>query len=91
MIAQPLPEDATVIPVRIEEAPAATEVDDGSAPYPSDRPNLSPAGTYLGSAARKPHTHGAFARRAAPDPYDAAVSAWRCSHSMRRTVPVAER
>lgn len=43
----------------------ATEVDDGSAPYPSDRPNLSPAGTYLGSAARMPHTHGAFARRAA--------------------------
>ncbi|WP_405217640.1 zinc-binding dehydrogenase [Agrococcus sp. Ld7] len=43
----------------------ATEVDDGSAPYPADRPNLSPAGTYLGSAARMPHTHGAFARRAA--------------------------
>lgn len=43
----------------------ATEVDDGTAPYPSDRPNLSPAGTYLGSAARMPHTHGAFATRAA--------------------------
>lgn len=43
----------------------ATEADDGSAPYPSDRPNLSPAGTYLGSAARMPHTHGAFARRVA--------------------------
>lgn len=43
----------------------ATEVDDGSAPYPADRPNLSPAGTYLGSAARMPHTHGAFARRVA--------------------------
>ncbi|HET8867911.1 MAG TPA: zinc-binding dehydrogenase [Agrococcus sp.] len=43
----------------------ATEVDDGSAPYPSDRPNLSPAGTYLGSAARMPHTHGAFASRVA--------------------------
>lgn len=43
----------------------ATEIDDGSAPYPADRPNLSPAGTYLGSAARMPHTHGAFASRVA--------------------------
>lgn len=43
----------------------ATEVDDGSAPYPAESPNLSPAGTYLGSAARMPHTHGAFASRAA--------------------------
>ncbi|WP_347756335.1 zinc-binding dehydrogenase [Agrococcus sp. ProA11] len=43
----------------------ATEIDDGSAPYPVERPNLSPAGTYLGSAARMPHTHGAFARRVA--------------------------
>lgn len=29
--------------------------------YPRDRPNLSPGGTYLGSAARIPHTDGAFA------------------------------
>jgi L-idonate 5-dehydrogenase len=43
----------------------ATPVDDGSAPFPADRPNLSPAGTYLGSAARMPHTAGAFARRVA--------------------------
>lgn len=43
----------------------ATPVDDGSEPFPADRPNLSPAGTYLGSAARMPHTHGAFASRAA--------------------------
>ncbi|WP_072314175.1 zinc-binding dehydrogenase [Agrococcus sp. Marseille-P2731] len=43
----------------------ATPIDDGSAPFPADRPNLSPAGTYLGSAARMPHTHGAFASRAA--------------------------
>ncbi len=43
----------------------ATPIDDGSAPYPADRPNLSPAGTYLGSAARVPHTHGAFASRVA--------------------------
>ncbi|MCR8669816.1 zinc-binding dehydrogenase [Agrococcus sp. HG114] len=43
----------------------ATPVDDGSAPFPADRPNLSPAGTYLGSAARLPHTDGAFARRVA--------------------------
>ncbi|RUQ99168.1 L-idonate 5-dehydrogenase [Labedella endophytica] len=32
--------------------------------YPEDRPNLSPGGTYLGSAARIPHTHGAFSERA---------------------------
>ncbi|WP_306232701.1 L-idonate 5-dehydrogenase [Agrococcus beijingensis] len=43
----------------------ATPIDDGSAPFPADRPNLSPAGTYLGSAARLPHTDGAFARRVA--------------------------
>ncbi len=30
-------------------------------PYPQDRPNLSPGCTYLGSAARYPHTEGAFA------------------------------
>lgn len=34
---------------------------DGSR-YPSDRPNLSPGSTYLGSAALMPHTQGAFAR-----------------------------
>lgn len=31
-------------------------------PYPAERPNLSPGCTYLGSAARYPHTEGAFAR-----------------------------
>jgi L-idonate 5-dehydrogenase len=30
--------------------------------YPADRPNLSPGCTYLGSAARYPHTQGAFSR-----------------------------
>lgn len=34
---------------------------DGSR-YPADRPNLSPGSSYLGSAARFPHTEGAFAR-----------------------------
>lgn len=29
--------------------------------YPEERPNLSPGCTYLGSAARYPHTEGAFA------------------------------
>ncbi|PPG27001.1 L-idonate 5-dehydrogenase [Pseudoclavibacter sp. RFBB5] len=43
----------------------ATPGDDGETPFPADRPNLSPAGTYLGSAARIPHTQGAFARRVA--------------------------
>ena len=30
--------------------------------YPKDRPNLSPGCTYLGSAARFPHTQGAFSQ-----------------------------
>jgi L-idonate 5-dehydrogenase len=34
----------------------------GAARYPADRPNLSPGCTYLGSAARFPHTDGAFSR-----------------------------
>ena len=40
--------------------PASPGPGDGS-PYPFDRPNLSPGCTYLGSAARVPHTEGAFA------------------------------
>lgn len=36
----------------------------GAARYPADRPNLSPGCTYLGSAARFPHTDGAFSRYA---------------------------
>jgi L-idonate 5-dehydrogenase len=48
----------------VEETPVAvhpaTPGDDGTTRYPRDRPNLSPAGTYLGSAARYPHTDGAF-------------------------------
>ncbi|MGP9529314.1 L-idonate 5-dehydrogenase [Glutamicibacter sp. AOP5-A2-18] len=39
----------------------ATPGETGEA-YPSERPNLSPGCTYLGSAARYPHTEGAFAR-----------------------------
>jgi threonine dehydrogenase-like Zn-dependent dehydrogenase len=42
-----------------------TAHDDGSTPWPHDRPNLAPASTYLGSAMRLPHTQGAFARRVA--------------------------
>lgn len=34
----------------------------GDVRYPEDRPNLSPGCTYLGSAARYPHTDGAFSR-----------------------------
>ena len=41
--------------------PAGTS--DPAAPHPPGRPNLSPAVTYLGSAARFPHVAGAFARR----------------------------
>ncbi|MGO4590849.1 L-idonate 5-dehydrogenase [Paenarthrobacter sp. 2TAF44] len=36
----------------------------GAARYPAERPNLSPGCTYLGSAARYPHTDGAFSRYA---------------------------
>lgn len=36
----------------------------GAARYPAERPNLSPGCTYLGSAARHPHTDGAFLRYA---------------------------
>jgi L-idonate 5-dehydrogenase len=42
--------------------PATPGPGDGSR-YPLDRPNLSPGCTYLGSAARFPHTDGAFAER----------------------------
>lgn len=34
----------------------------GAAKYPAASPNLSPGCTYLGSAARYPHTDGAFSR-----------------------------
>ena len=40
--------------------PATPGSGDGSR-YPLDRPNLSPGCSYLGSAARIPHTDGAFA------------------------------
>jgi L-idonate 5-dehydrogenase len=40
----------------------ATPAGDGRTRYPADRPNLSPGCTYLGSAARFPHTDGAFVR-----------------------------
>ncbi|MBX0299656.1 L-idonate 5-dehydrogenase [Cryobacterium sp. 1639] len=46
---------------RVAVHPATPGPGDGS-PYPADRPNLSPGCTYLGSAARFPHTEGAFAR-----------------------------
>lgn len=43
----------------------ATELPGDGSRYPADRPNLAPGGTYLGSAARVPHTEGAFADRVA--------------------------
>ncbi|CAA9396570.1 MAG: L-idonate 5-dehydrogenase [uncultured Propionibacteriaceae bacterium] len=45
--------------------PARPDPGDGSVRYPYNRPNLSPAGTYLGSAAHLPHTDGAFVKYAA--------------------------
>lgn len=42
----------------------ASPAADGVTRYPAGRPNLSPGCTYLGSAARYPHTDGAFARYA---------------------------
>jgi Threonine dehydrogenase and related Zn-dependent dehydrogenases len=41
--------------------PATEGAGDGSR-YPAGRPNLAPGSTYLGSAARMPHTQGAFVR-----------------------------
>ncbi len=42
----------------------ASPAGDGVTRYPADRPNLSPGCTYLGSAARFPHTDGAFVKYA---------------------------
>ena len=42
----------------------AAPAGDGVTRYPADRPNLSPAGSYLGSAARFPHCDGAFVKYA---------------------------
>jgi L-iditol 2-dehydrogenase/L-idonate 5-dehydrogenase len=42
----------------------ATPAGDGVTRYPEERPNLSPGCTYLGSAARFPHTDGAFVKYA---------------------------
>ncbi|MCW2805482.1 MAG: L-idonate 5-dehydrogenase [Propionibacteriaceae bacterium] len=44
--------------------PARPDPGDGRVRFPADRPNLSPAGTYLGSAAHLPHTDGAFVKYA---------------------------
>ena len=49
---------------RVAVHPATSAPGDGSR-YPAERPNLSPGCTYLGSAARFPHTEGAFATRVA--------------------------
>jgi 2-desacetyl-2-hydroxyethyl bacteriochlorophyllide A dehydrogenase len=43
--------------------PGTPQAGNGSR-YPADRPNLAPGSTYLGSAARMPHTQGAFVRLA---------------------------
>ncbi|MBT2498796.1 L-idonate 5-dehydrogenase [Agromyces sp. ISL-38] len=48
---------------RVAVHPATPGPGDG-ARFPADRPNLSPGCTYLGSAARVPHTDGAFVRYA---------------------------
>ncbi len=64
VVAQAADGSGPVTGTRVAVHPA-TPVDDGSAPFPADHPNLAPAGTYLGSAARTPHTQGAFARRVA--------------------------
>lgn len=47
---------------RVAVHPARPHPGDGSIRYPPRRPNLSPAGTYLGSAAHVPHTDGAFVK-----------------------------
>ncbi|MCM6761987.1 L-idonate 5-dehydrogenase [Rathayibacter sp. ZW T2_19] len=45
--------------------PATPGPDAAGTRWPEDRPNIAPGATYLGSAARVPHTAGAFARRVA--------------------------
>lgn len=52
------PEVGTAVAVH----PGRVGAGDGTVRYPAERPNLSPAGTYLGSAAQRPHTQGAFVR-----------------------------
>lgn len=42
--------------------PASPAPDQAGTPYPQERPNLAPGGSYLGSAAQFPHTQGGFAR-----------------------------
>jgi L-iditol 2-dehydrogenase/L-idonate 5-dehydrogenase len=42
----------------------ASPAADGVTRLPADRPNRSPAGTYLGSPARFPHCNGAFVKYA---------------------------
>jgi L-idonate 5-dehydrogenase len=49
-------------PVAVHPATPGPGSGTGAARYPADRPNLSPGCTYLGSAARFPHTDGAFSR-----------------------------
>lgn len=51
---------AAGVPVAVH--PATPGPGAGDIRYPADRPNLSPGCTYLGSAARFPHTDGAFSR-----------------------------
>ena len=55
--------DGTGPPVGAEVAVHPATPSGTGARYPADRPNLSPGCTYLGSAARFPHTEGAFATR----------------------------
>lgn len=50
--------------VRVAVHPA-TPGPAGGPRFPAERPNLSPGGTYLGSAATHPHRSGAFADRVA--------------------------
>ncbi|MGA1837312.1 zinc-binding dehydrogenase [Herbiconiux sp. 11R-BC] len=48
--------------VAVHPAGPGTPVPAGGPRHPAERPNLSPGGSYLGSAAHRPHTDGAFAR-----------------------------
>jgi len=50
--------------VAVHPATPGPSTGPGVVRYPEDRPNLSPGCTYLGSAARFPHTDGAFSRYA---------------------------
>jgi L-idonate 5-dehydrogenase len=63
-VAQAAGDGSGLAPGTLVAVHPATPAGDGVTRFPADRPNLSPACTYLGSAARFPHCEGAFIKYA---------------------------